>query len=76
MASWKEKAAHSVDLLINAATVVGTVAIVNATDIRTQANVVKTDSTDSSTVEASEIARKIRDGIKQNRPDITISGSI
>lgn len=73
MASWKEQAAHTVSALITAA---GTMAIITATDIRTKADLVKSNSADSSSVEASEIARKIRDEIKQKRPDITISGSL
>lgn len=73
MASWREQVAHSVSALITAA---GTVAIISATDIRTKADLVKSNSADSSSVEASEIARKIRDEIKKKRPDITISGSV
>ena len=73
MASWREQVAHSVSALITAA---GTVAIISAADIRTKADLVKSHSADSSSVEASEIARKIRDEIKQKRPDITISGSV
>lgn len=76
MASWREQVANSVSLLINAASVAGAVLIINAADIRTRANLVKSNSSDSSSVEASEIARKIRDEIKQKRPDITISGSL
>lgn len=73
MASWKEQVAHAASALITTA---GTAAMVYATDIRTRADLVKSRSTDTSSVEASEIARKIRDEIKRKRPDITISGSV
>lgn len=73
MANWKEQAAHAVTALITAA---GAAAIVHTTDIRTKADFVKSHSADTSSLEASEIARKIRDEIKQTRPDITISGSL
>lgn len=73
MATWKEQVAHTVTLLIAAA---GASAIINATDIRTKANLIKSTSTDTSSVETSEIARKISDDIKQKRRDITISGSL
>lgn len=73
MSSWKELVAHSVTTLITAA---GAAAIVYTTDIRAKADLVKTHSADSSSVETSAIAKKIRDDIKQQRPDITISGSL
>jgi hypothetical protein len=73
MSNWKELVAHSVTALITAA---GAAAIVYTTDIRTKADLVKNHSADSSSLEASAIAKKIRDDIKQQRPDITISGSL
>ena len=73
MANWKEQASHAVTALIAAA---GATAFITATDIKTQANLIKSSSTDSSSVEASTIAQKIRDDIKTRRRDITISGSI
>lgn len=74
MATLKEKITLAAQTLIFAA---GAAAVVTATDIRTQADVIKRASdVDSSSVEASQIAQKIRDEIKQNRRDITISGSV
>ncbi len=73
MASWREQTAHAVTALIAAA---GATAIITAADIRTKADLVKSSSTDSSSVEASAIAQKIRDDIKQKRRDVTISGSL
>lgn len=73
MANWKEQAAHAATALIAAA---GAAAIITAADIKTQANLIKSHNTDSSSLEASAIAQKIRDDIKTKRRDITISGSL
>ncbi|MBD2763567.1 hypothetical protein IEE92_13625 [Kocuria sp. cx-116] len=73
MASWKEQAALAASGLIAAAS---SAAIISTTDIRAKADLIKSHNADSSSVEASEIARKIRDDIKQKRRDITISGSL
>lgn len=73
MAKWREQVAHSVTALITAA---GATALITATDIRAKADYIKSSSTDSSSVEAAEIARKIRDDIKTNHRNITISGSL
>ncbi len=73
MAKWQEQVAHSVTALITAA---GAAAIVYTTDIKAKADYIKSNSTDSSSIETAEIARKIRDDIKSKRRDITISGSL
>ena len=73
MANWKEQAAHAATALIAAA---GATAIITTADIKTRANLIKSHSTDSLSVEASAIAQKIRDDIKTKRRDITISGSL
>lgn len=72
MANWKDQVAHAVSALITAA---GTAAIVHTTDIRAKADYIRSHSTDTSSVETTEIARKIRDEIKKN-PRVTISGSL
>lgn len=73
MSTWREQAAHAATALITAA---GTAAMVYSTDIRAKADYIKSHSTDTSSVEASAIARKISDEIKQRRPGISISGSV
>lgn len=69
MANWREQAALAVSGLIELAAITGAVL---TTDIRAKADFIKTHSADTSSLEASAIAQKIRDDIKVKRPDIPI----